>query len=449
MTRIFGHFIAFEMVALWVLEFIPCFLTFYALMAPPGTGPGADATALQQAAALACAVSLTWSVIGLYQPEIVMRTGRLLVSTAIGAVMAFPALLAVSFIVGIETSQLLGSSPLRPLEFILTWIALLFASRVLFRLALKSGIFARSVLLLGTQADTARTRRAIDQVRAGFFRVVGSISPDNPGPLALAELVRNRVWAVVVSEESRGLLPRALLMRGKSAGLHVFSGVEFREQQLRRIDLDHLAPDWILFAPGLTRGTFDETLRRAADIALSLIVLALVAPVIVLTALAVRLDSPGPVLYRQQRVGQHGRVFTLLKFRSMRTDAEAAGPVWASLRDPRVTRIGGFLRRTRIDELPQLFNVLTGEMSFVGPRPERPHFVDQLADAIPFYHDRATVKPGITGWAQVNYPYGASIEDARQKLSYDLYYVKRRSLFLDLLILIGTVRVILFQEGAR
>jgi len=238
-------------------------------------------------------------------------------------------------------------------------------------------------------------------------------------------------------------------MRGKSAGLHVFSDVEFREQQLRRIDLDHLAPDWMLFAPGLTPARFEATLRRAADIALSLAMLLVTAPLLALAALAIRIDSPGPILYRQDRVGQHGRIFTLRKFRSMRLDAEAAGPAWATLRDPRTTRVGGFLRRTRIDELPQLLNVLSGEMSFVGPRPERPHFVDQLADCIPCYRDRTIVKPGITGWAQVNYPYGASIEDARQKLSYDLYYVKRRSLFLDLLILVATVRVILFQEGSR
>jgi lipopolysaccharide/colanic/teichoic acid biosynthesis glycosyltransferase len=169
-----------------------------------------------------------------------------------------------------------------------------------------------------------------------------------------------------------------------------------------------------------------------------------------LTALAVKLDSPGPVFYRQQRVGLHGRPFTVLKFRSMTVNAEAAGrAVWAQRKDPRVTGVGGFIRLTRIDELPQLLNVLQGAMSFIGPRPERPHFVEQLVQVIPFYAERSTVKPGITGWAQVNYPYGASIEDAREKLSYDLYYVKNRSVFLDLLILLATVRVILFQEGAR
>ena len=173
-------------------------------------------------------------------------------------------------------------------------------------------------------------------------------------------------------------------------------------------------------------------------------------PVMAVTALAIKLDSPGPVFYRQLRTGLNGRSFTLLKFRSMRADAESGGiPRWAQKQDPRITRIGHFIRQTRIDELPQLLNVLRGDMSVVGPRPERPHFVKELALAIEAYTIRDRVKPGITGWAQVNYPYGASVEDAREKLAYDLYYVKNRGFFLDLLILCSTVRVILFREGAR
>jgi exopolysaccharide biosynthesis polyprenyl glycosylphosphotransferase len=185
------------------------------------------------------------------------------------------------------------------------------------------------------------------------------------------------------------------------------------------------------------------------DLAIAVPLLLLSSPILLITALLIRLESPGPVIYRQERVGLDGRSFTILKFRSMRADAERAGPTWAAKSDSRVTRIGGFIRKVRIDELPQLMNILRGDMSVVGPRPERPHFVAQLSREIPVFAERARVKPGLTGWAQINYPYGSSIEDARNKLSFDLYYIKHRSLLFNLVILFATIRVILFQEGAR
>jgi exopolysaccharide biosynthesis polyprenyl glycosylphosphotransferase len=191
------------------------------------------------------------------------------------------------------------------------------------------------------------------------------------------------------------------------------------------------------------------TARRIRDICGSLLLLVLTFPLLLIVACLIKIDSPGPLLYRQSRVGLHGRVFTVLKFRSMRIDAEAAGPSWASQRDPRVTRVGGFIRTARIDELPQLINVLRGEMSLVGPRPERPFFVEQLRPVIPRFDERTRVLPGITGWAQINYPYGASVEDAFAKLAYDLYYVHNHSLWLDLRILFATIRVVLFGIGAR
>ena len=192
-----------------------------------------------------------------------------------------------------------------------------------------------------------------------------------------------------------------------------------------------------------------DTLRRVRDVAGSLILLALTLPLLPLLACLIKLDSRGPLLYRQHRVGLHGQVFILLKFRSMRIDAEAGGPSWAAPQDPRVTRAGAFLRAFRIDELPQLLNVVRGEMSLVGPRPERPHFARQLAQVIPGYDDRTRVLPGITGLAQVSYPYGASVEDARIKLTYDLRYLHNQTLLLDLRILLATVRVVLFRVGAR
>jgi exopolysaccharide biosynthesis polyprenyl glycosylphosphotransferase len=193
-----------------------------------------------------------------------------------------------------------------------------------------------------------------------------------------------------------------------------------------------------------------DFIKRLTDLLIACSLIALTLPLMLIVALAIKCDSPGPVFYRQERVGLSGRRFALLKFRSMRQDAEADNrPVWAAALDDRITRVGGFMRGTRIDELPQLFNVLRGDMSLVGPRPERPYFVDRLGKIIPSYDDRHTVLPGITGWAQVNYPYGASVEDARQKLAYDLYYIANRSLLLDLRILRVTVGVVIFRKGAR
>lgn len=215
-----------------------------------------------------------------------------------------------------------------------------------------------------------------------------------------------------------------------------------------QLDLDALTSDWrasAVAAPSTTA----RAAQRSLDLVLSLAGLALTLPLLLLVTVLVKLDSPGPVFYRQERVGLGGRTFVLVKFRSMRKDAEAAGPCWASERDLRVTRLGRLLRLTRIDELPQLLNVLAGSMSLVGPRPERLHFVGQLTQVIPHFADRVAVKPGLTGWAQVNYPYGASVEDARQKLAYDLYYLQHRSLLLDLRILLATIRVVLCGSGAR
>ena len=192
-----------------------------------------------------------------------------------------------------------------------------------------------------------------------------------------------------------------------------------------------------------------EVTRRALDVIGSLLLLAFALPLLLLIAFLIKVDSTGPVLYRQSRVGLHGRIFTMLKFRSMRVDAEVAGPCWATDRDPRMTRIGAFIRATRLDEVPQLLNVLRGQMSLVGPRPERPHFVQQLAAIIPRYNERTHVLPGITGWAQINYPYGASVEDARAKLAFDLFYINNRALLLDLRILLRTIPVVLFRIGAR
>ena len=222
------------------------------------------------------------------------------------------------------------------------------------------------------------------------------------------------------------------------------------ESYTGKIAVENLRPSWLIFSSGFKKSAVLAASKRGLDLAAAGIGLTLAAPVMVLVSLAVRMTSPGPVFYHQQRVGQQGRIFTVHKFRSMRQDAEATtGPVWASKSgDPRVTPVGRFLRRSRLDELPQLWNVLKGDMSFVGPRPERPEFVAELTRHIPYYGQRHVVRPGVTGWAQVRYTYGASVEDALQKLQYDLFYIKNLSLALDLFIILDTVKTVLLRKGA-
>ncbi|HMQ19872.1 MAG TPA: TIGR03013 family PEP-CTERM/XrtA system glycosyltransferase, partial [Sphingopyxis sp.] len=256
---------------------------------------------------------------------------------------------------------------------------------------------------------------------------------------------------VLAMEERRGALPLADLLRVKTTGVHVNDIASFLERETGRVDLATTNPSFLIFSDGFSAGQrIAKAGKRVFDIAASLIVLIVGLPLILIAGIAVKLDSKGPIFYRQSRVGLFGAPYDIVKIRSMRTDAEAAGQaVWASENDPRITRVGHIIRKLRIDELPQLWCVLKGEMSIVGPRPERPGFVAELTEALPYYAERHMVKPGLTGWAQINYPYGASVEDARVKLEYDLYYAKNYSPFLDLLILLQTVRVVLWPEGAR
>jgi sugar transferase (PEP-CTERM system associated) len=255
---------------------------------------------------------------------------------------------------------------------------------------------------------------------------------------------------VLALEERRNALPLNDLLRIKTAGVHVNDFSSFMERETGRVDLDTVNPSWLIFSDGFSSGRMMSSwAKRAFDIAASGVLLLVTWPIIAVFAALVKLDSRGPAFFRQRRVGLYGQPFELIKLRSMQTDAEKDGAKWAQKNDPRVTRIGRVIRKLRIDELPQAWSVLKGEMSFVGPRPEVPAFVDDLEDKLPYYAERHMVKPGITGWAQINYPYGASIEDARHKLEYDLYYAKNYTPFLDLLILLQTLRVVLWNEGAR
>jgi sugar transferase (PEP-CTERM system associated) len=338
---------------------------------------------------------------------------------------------------------------------VLTW-------RVTFNYLSRDPQFEERVLILGTGQTARRVAQQIGTQQDFAYRLVGFVEDNEDvfvrqhdilgGVNDIDQLVaQKRVDRIVVGlSDRRGRLPIEQLLRAKLSGVRVEDATTTYERLTGKILIDDLKPSWLIFSDGFRASRWTRFVKRMLDLSLSLIGFILASPLMLLTALAVRLDSAGPALYSQERVGENGRVFKIYKFRSMRIDAEQAGsPIWATDKDPRVTRVGRFIRLTRLDELPQLWNVLNGDMSFVGPRPERPYFVEQLAREIPFYLQRHAVKPGVTGWAQVKYRYGSSIEDAMEKLRYDLYYIKHLSIFFDLTIVLDTVKVILFGKGAK
>ncbi len=274
-----------------------------------------------------------------------------------------------------------------------------------------------------------------------------------PAEESLASMVdKYNAGEIVVSVQNRrgGNLPIKELLDCKLNGIKVTDAAAFFEREACQIRVDSLQPSWLVFGNGFDQSFLRAFCKRSFDLLISLIIFTVSIPAMLITALSIFLEDRGPIFYKQERVGKDGRPYMVLKFRSMRNNAEQAGnPQWAKSNDPRTTRVGSIIRKLRIDELPQILNVLKGEMSFVGPRPERPYFVQQLCEQVPFYNIRHSIKPGITGMAQVRYQYGASVEDSVQKLQYDLYYVKNNSLFLDFLILIDTLQVVLLGKGAR
>ncbi|MFN8060108.1 MAG: TIGR03013 family XrtA/PEP-CTERM system glycosyltransferase [Vicinamibacterales bacterium] len=320
------------------------------------------------------------------------------------------------------------------------------------------------LLLIGTSAAAVNLARELLERRELGIHIVGFIDPDpakvgapllNPGIIGTIEdipqIVHTRaVDRVVVSlADARGKLPMDKLLEMKLEGVTFDHLASVYEEYTGKIAVENLRPSWLIFSAGFRKSGWLTGSKRAIDVLLATLGLVLSAPLLLVIAAAVKLTSTGPALYSQTRVGQHGQLFTIRKFRSMRTDAESTtGAVWAKKNDDRVTPIGRWLRRARLDELPQLLNVLRGDMSFVGPRPERPEFVRDLTKEIPFYGQRHVVKPGLTGWAQVSYTYGASVEDALEKLQYDLFYIKHLSLALDAFIIFRTIKTVVLRQGA-
>jgi sugar transferase (PEP-CTERM system associated) len=326
------------------------------------------------------------------------------------------------------------------------------------------GALGNRVLIVGTGLSAQVIARELLKKAPVDYRILGFLTEHrqevgrvlvNPSVVGTFEdlpalaLQLDTSLMVVAQEDRRKRLPVDALLRCRMAGIQVVEATNLMESLSGRISLRDLRPSWLIFSGGFRKPRVLNMVKRVGEAVLAVVAVVLAAPVMGAVALAVRASSPGPVLYRQTRVGKGGATFDLLKFRTMREDAEkASGPVWASAEnDPRITRVGRLMRKTRLDELPQLWNVLKGEMSFVGPRPERPHFVQKLREVIPYYDERHSVRPGITGWAQVKFPYGSTLEDAEEKLEYDLFYVKHMSLLLDAAIILETAKVMLLGRG--
>jgi sugar transferase (PEP-CTERM system associated) len=469
--KVFEHYVPMATLLELLADSVLCFLAvlFAATLLPavPVGGvlhPLPVSEVLLPAAVFAAFMSLLYSFVGLYRRGATLVSlhallGRSLVALGMGSWIAYLALRA--------DGSADYALPLAGYALPIMTIGVV-AVRSVVHLARRASVGARRVLIVGTGEEaqavatdlgsTGSSRRTI----VGFYRTsIDAISLDSqslaapvfPMEQSISELVkRYRVDEVIVAvrEQRGGAVPMDQLLACRIRGIPVLDLAGFFERAKGEVPTESLKASWLVYGHGFVQSGVRTLVKRVFDVISSALLLLIALPVMVLTAIAIKLESRGPIIYRQERVGLGGVSFMCLKFRSMRTDAEMDGVArWAMKNDSRVTRVGAFIRKMRIDELPQLLSVLTGEMSLVGPRPERPSFVAQLQQQIPFYDIRHSVKPGVTGWAQVRYSYGASVEDARRKHQFDLYYVKNNSLFLDLLVLVETVSVVLFREGAH
>lgn len=412
----------------------------------------------RRSVAIAVLVVLMLYAMGLYAWHVAKSYFDLLIRILLALALALALYVLFAYAFGVLTLPLSAIAPGIPVSF----VALALVHDGFLRIADLAHLKTH-VLILGTGSNAKRLEALENRGRASRYRIAAfidiedgenAVAPErivaSPGDL-LDYVRRTGVDEIVLApQDRRGSLPLDALVAVRLTGVPVTPYASFCERAEGAVPLEELKPSWFFEGTGFRTGSWHMAGKRVIDVTASLTLLALTFPILALTAFAIKLESPGPVFYTQRRVGQLDRTFTLYKFRSMRNDAERAGQVqWARQNDARVTRVGRIIRKSRIDEIPQALNVLKGEMSFVGPRPERPEFVELLAKEIPFYRERHCVKPGITGWAQLNYPYGASVEDARRKLAYDLFYIKHFTLMFDLSVVLQTVRVVIWNAGAR
>lgn len=462
MFRLFKHYVPYAVLFLALVDF--CLLLAAAetawVIRANQIGMGIDfiGNRIWPLVTFALSVQVAAMAVGVYSPESLQSLrfaiARLLVSVSLGVI--FMAIMAFA----LPGMTLWRSNSLYAMGLSFVYLAL---ARSLLGSLVGGAAFKRRLLVLGA-GKRAQRIKDLEAKRGSGFVVVGYISLDSAKKVIPEAIDRAAIYnladyveklatseVVLALEERRNALPLEDLLRIKTTGVHVNEISSFLERETGRVDLDSVNPSWLIFSDGFSAGRrISSFAKRVFDIIASAILLTASLPLILLFAILVKLESKGPAFYRQQRVGLYGQNFQLFKLRSMREDAEVEGKaVWASKGDPRITRIGKFIRLVRIDELPQTWCVLKGQMSFVGPRPERPEFVSDLEQKLSYYAERHMVKPGITGWAQINYPYGASMDDARHKLEYDLYYAKNYTPFLDILILLQTLRVVLWPDGAR
>ncbi|MEM6585350.1 MAG: TIGR03013 family XrtA/PEP-CTERM system glycosyltransferase [Pseudomonadota bacterium] len=461
MIRLFKHYIPHAVLLLGLLDLallvVASEMAWQLRAAQIAMDPGPMAERWIPLLGSASVVWLAMISVGVYGP-LALRSlrfagARLLVAISLGII----ALVVIDFVFPGQTFW--RSTLLYAMGFS---VLVLVFDRLLLNSFLGSASFRRRVLVLGA-GDRAQRLRELGERPESGFAIVSYIAMSEPERVVEEAIPREAIHdlgrfvenlgvseVVLALQERRNSLPLKDLLRIKTKGVHVNDFSSFLERETGRVDLDTVNPSWLIFSDGFSSGRMlSSAVKRVFDVTASIILLLLTFPIIALFAAIVKLDSNGPAFFKQKRVGLYGETFHLLKLRSMTTDAEKDGAKWASENDPRVTRVGRFIRKVRIDELPQTWCVLMGQMSFVGPRPEVPQFVDDLQEEIQFYGERHMVKPGITGWAQINFPYGASIDDSRKKLEFDLYYAKNYTPFLDLVILLQTVRVILWPEGAR
>ena len=461
MLRLFKHYISYNVVLLSLIDLALLALAgevaWRLRVVQIGVSVGDFSQRVLEIVGFSGVIWLAMIAVGGYGPEalrsIRFATARLLVAVSLGV-------LAISLLnFFLPGSALWRSVLLYAMGFS---IVFLISNRILANRLLGPVVFRRTVLVLGAGERAERILKLSHRRESGFavaaFVAMDAVTPVIDTAVSRDSIIDHgrfveRVGAtevVLALQERRNALPLKDLLRVKTKGVQVSDFSSFLEREMGRVDLDTLNPSWLIFSDGFSSGRRLSSIgKRLFDILVSLLILIVGIPLIAIFAVLVKLETKGPAFFRQTRIGLYGEHFTLWKLRSMQVDAEAGGAKWAEKDDPRVTRVGRLIRKVRIDELPQVWSVLKGQMSFVGPRPEVPAIVVELEKELPFYAERHVVKPGITGWAQINYPYGASIEDARHKLEYDLYYAKNYTPFLDVLILLQTARVILWPEGAR